>query len=185
MKVKGTAVETIPLFIKSKFGEQGFKRWLDAQTPTSHEIFRSSILASAWYPVKDGLIDPTLKFCELFYGGRMDGAIEQGRFSAEHGLKGVYRLFVRLASPETLVGKASTIMPTYYEGSAMEVIEKGNGAAKVRITRFETPHSVIEHRMKGWMERALEMSGAKSPKAEIAASMAKGSPHTDFLVSWK
>jgi hypothetical protein len=184
MQVKGTAVLTIPLFIKERFGEQGFQRWLESLSPPVHKTFSSNILAPVWYPLEEGLIEPTVKLCELFYQGRMDGALEQGRFSAEHGLKGVYKLFVKLASPDALVAKASTIMPTYYEPCAMEVVDKGQKTATVRITRFATPHTVVEHRIKGWMERALEISGAKMVKIEIKASMTNGSPYTDFVVSW-
>jgi hypothetical protein len=185
MQAKGTAVETIPLFVRNRFGEPGFQKWLQALSPQAQKSFSTNILSPVWYPLKETMIEPTVKLCDLFFNGRLDGAIEQGRFSAEHGLRGVYRLFVKLASPETLVTKASTIMPTYYQPSAMEVMEKGNGRAVVRITRFETPHTVIEHRIKGWMERALELAGAKSARAEIAASMTKGSPHTDFAITWR
>ena len=144
MNVKGTAVETIPLFIKSRFGEQEFKRWLDTQAPESHEIFRSNILASAWYPLKEGLIDPTLKFCDLFYAGRIDGAVEQGRFSAEHGLKGVYRLFVRLASPEMLVGKLQIICTNKPVNSLRFVVLqfKNVGRAAIQKSDFDTPITV-------------------------------------------
>jgi hypothetical protein len=185
MQVKGTAVETIPMFIKSKFGDQGYQKWIQALRPESQKVFVSSILSPVWYSLKETLIDPTSTLCDLFYRGRMDGAVDQGKFSAEHALKGVYKLFVKFTSPETLVAKASTILPTYYQPSAMEVVEKGKGRGVVRITKFETPHMVIEHRMKGWMEKALEISGAKGVKVEITSSMTKGAPHTDFVVTWQ
>ena len=185
MQVKGTAVETLPVFIRTKFGEQGFQKWLQALPQESRKSLDAKILPPLWYPLKETLIDPTVKLCELFYNGRLDGATEQGRYSAEHALKGVYRLFVRLASPETLVTKASTIMPTYYQPSSMEVVEKKNNQSVVRITKFETPHTVIEHRIKGWMERALELTGARNVKAEIGSSLTKGAHYTEFLLSWR
>jgi hypothetical protein len=125
MQVNGTAVETVPLFIRNKFGEQGFQKWLQALSPESRKTFETKILSPLWYPLKETLIEPTMKLCELFYNGRLDGAAAQGRYSAEHALKGVYRLFVRLTSPETLVTKKSTIMPTYYQPSSMETWKRG------------------------------------------------------------
>jgi hypothetical protein len=184
MQVKGTAVQTIPLFIKAKFGEQGFQKWLESLSPSVRTAFSSIILPPAWYPLHEGLIEPTLKLCELFYRGGMEGAVEQGRFSAEYGLKGVYKLFVKLMSPDSLVSKASTIMPTYYQPCAAEVADKGPKTATIRITRFDTPHTVIEQRIRGWMERSLELSGAKMAKVRIMASMTSGSPYADFAASW-
>jgi hypothetical protein len=184
MQVKGTAVQTIPPFIKTKFGELGFQKWLQTLTPRARTMFSSDILAPTWYPLRKALVDPTVKLCDVFYQGGPDGALEQGRFSAEHGLKGVYKPFVKMASPDSFVSKASTIMPTYYQPCAMEVVDKGLKTATLRITRFEAPHAVVEQRIKGWIERALELSGAKMARTQIKASMTQGSPYTDFAISW-
>ena len=91
-------LETIPLFIKSKFGEQGFKRWLDSRTPLSREIFRLNILASARYPLQEALIDPTLSIASSSTGAGWTGPLNRGD-SAQNMAKGVHRLFVRLAAP--------------------------------------------------------------------------------------
>jgi len=184
MNVKGTAVTTIPLFIKSKFGEVAYNKWLNALAPASQKIFTTGVLVSSWYPLDDALIHSTLKICELFYSGNLNGAVDQGRFSAEHALKGIYKLFVKLGSVDFIIAKASSILPTYYAGSAMSVVHKGDKTTTVRITRFDGIHTVIEHRIKGWIERALEISGANNPRAKIASSMAAGAPVTDFVITW-
>ncbi|HEY3384572.1 MAG TPA: hypothetical protein VGK32_22665 [Vicinamibacterales bacterium] len=75
-------------------------------------------------------------------------------------------------------------MPTYYQPSAMQVVEKGDKTIRLRITEFETPHTIVEHRIKGWMERALEISGVKSPRATIGLSMASGAHHTEYQITW-
>ena len=67
MNVKGTAVTTIPLFIKSKFGEVAYNKWLNALAPASQKIFTTGVLVSSWYSLDDALIHSTLKICELFY----------------------------------------------------------------------------------------------------------------------
>lgn len=185
MQVKGTAVATIPLFVRSKFGDQGYAKWIEQLSEPAKRDMSANILASSWYPLREMLVDPTLLICTMFYGGKMEGATEQGRFSADHGLKGVYRLFVKLGSTDFIVGKASSILPTFYQDSAMEVVAKGAKTTTVRITKFEEPHAVIEHRIKGWIERALEISGAKTPSCRIGSSMASGAPYTDFFITWQ
>jgi hypothetical protein len=64
MQVKGTGVLTIPLFIKERFGEQGFQKWLESLSPPVRTTFSSSILTPAWYPLQEGLIEPTVKLCD-------------------------------------------------------------------------------------------------------------------------
>ena len=107
-----------------------------------------------------------------------------GRYSAELGLKGIYKVFVRLGSTEFLIKKASTILPTYYNPSAMEIVDKDNGKATIRITQFPEPHEVVDKRIMGWMEQALVISGAKDVKVNIGQSMASGAPYTDFAATW-
>jgi hypothetical protein len=184
MEVKGTAVATIPLFVKEKHGENGYHEWLAALTATTRETLGGKILPTAWYPMREMLAEPTRAICNLFYDGNLKGAVEQGRFSAQHGLRGVYRLFVRVASPEYIMAKASQIMPTYYRPSAMIVIEKESGKAVIRITEFPEPDTFVEHRILGWMEQALLICGVKNFRSSIAASMTTGAPHTDFRLSW-
>jgi hypothetical protein len=142
-------------------------------------------LASKWYPLKQMLIEPTLRICELFYKGDINGAVEQGRFSAEHGLVGIYKVFIKLGSPGFIIDRAGPIMTSYYEGSNMEVMERSEKRIRLNITKFDEPNKVVENRIKGWIERALEMSSAKNPKATITKSMTDGAPVTDMTVTWE
>lgn len=183
MQVKGSAVQTLPLFIKSKFGEDALLKWKDSLMESTREEYRN-ILPSKWYPLKEILIDPTLKCMELFYNGKTEGAVDQGRFSAEESLKGIYKFFIKFGTPDFIIGKASSILPTYYHPSSMELVEKKEKQLLLRITKFDSPHQVIEFRIKGWIERALEMSGTKFPRVIIKTSMTNGAPYTDFIVSW-
>jgi hypothetical protein len=122
MEVNGAAVVSLPLFIKDRYGEEGFRRWLDSLSEQSREIFSLPVFQSSWYPMKEILVEPTKKLCELFFDGNLKGAWVCGRHSADHGLRGIYKVFVRLSSPEFLINKASVILPTYYRPSKMKVI---------------------------------------------------------------
>lgn len=184
MEAKGAAVATIPLFVKEKLGVQAYRQWLEVLSPTARTVLSGSILPSVWYPMRETLVEPTRAICDLFYGGTLKGATEQGRFSASHGLRGVFRLFVRIASPEFIIARASQILPSYYRPSTMSVAEKSPGHTVVLVTDFPDPDESIEHRMMGWMEQALIMCGVNSVAAQIGVSMTDGAPHTAFHVSW-
>jgi hypothetical protein len=54
----------------------------------------------------------------------------------------------------------------------------------IQIIKFGEPNRLIEMRIAGWMERAIELSG-KRPTTLINRSMAKGDPITEFCVEWK
>jgi hypothetical protein len=184
MEIKGTAVSSLPLFIDSKFGKQGLEEWLDSLPEETSKVFRFNILAGKWYPINEFLKVPTKKICDLFYNGDLKGAVESGRFSAEHGLKGVLKIFVKMGSPSFIVSRASSVLPAYYKPSKMETLNNDKNNAVVRITEFPEIDEMVEHRIKGWIEKALEIQGCSSTSVKIVESMAKGKSHTRFDVSW-
>jgi len=182
--VKGTAIISIPEFINRKFGKEGLNRWLNTLTENARKVYGCSILAGSWYPLKEIMVEPTRKMCELFYRGDLKGAWEAGRSSADFGLKGVYKIFVKFGSPEFLIRKASAIFTSYYQPSEMKVVVQEDKKAVVHITQFSEASSLIENRIAGWMERAMEISGCKNVKVSIPQSLAKGGPYTEIVVTW-
>jgi hypothetical protein len=141
-------------------------------------------LASSWYSLQSAVIEPTQKICTLFHNGNEQGAWELGRFSADHSLRGIYSMFVKLGSPGFIVSRGSRIISQYYRPCEMKIIENQSRRARVQITRFEEPSRLVEMRIAGWMERAIELSG-KRPTIKIAQSMSNGDSVTDYEVEWE
>jgi hypothetical protein len=185
MEVKGTAIVTVPLFIKERFGEGGLNRWVNVLAPEARKVYPGSVLVSSWYPLKEFLVEPLRKMCDLFYAGDREGAREAGRFSADHSLKGIYKIFVKLGSPEFMVRRAGSILPMYYTPSEMKVVEARKGQGILQITHFPEMDQALEVRILGWMERAIEISGGKQPNIRITRSLAAGDSVTEFQANWK
>lgn len=184
MKVKGSAIETLPLFVREKFGDEGHDKWFDTLSSEARDAFTKKILSSAWYPLKEMFIDPTRQVCDLFYNGNHKGAWENGRYSAEKSLKGIYKVFIRIGSVHFLIKKASTILPTYYEPSRIEIKDVSDNSTILHITQFEEADVIIDNRIGGWIERAMEICGCKTTDIKITKSLAKGDPVTEIHVKW-
>ena len=186
MEAKGSSVTATREFVKSNFGQGQYGNWVKSLPEDSAKIYSSSILSTDWYPVKEGLIIPTEKICVMFFNGDMKkGAWETGRFSADYALKGIYRFFVKLGSPEFIVKKASAILPTYYKPSAMSAEMKGKNKASVKVLKFPDISGVIEDRIGGWMEKALEIAGTKAVEINVASSLVRGDEKTEYLIEWE
>jgi hypothetical protein len=185
VEAKGTAIEILPKFILNRFGKDALDKWMSSLPREAKAEFSEGILSFRWYPLKTFLVDPTLILCQLFYGGHFEGALDVGRYSAEYALKGIYKLFIRVRSPEFLIRRAKTILPTYYRPSAMEVVEVSRGRCTLRITDFREMDEIIELRIKGWMEKALAISGGRILDISIPKSLTKNDPHTDFVLTYR
>ena len=185
MKVRGEAVLSIPIFILKKFGRKEYNRWLDSLSIEARKVYSSPIHKGDWFPLTEIMTEPTTKICELFYKNSKRGAWICGRYSAEYGLKGVYKIFVKLCSPNILIKKASSIISLYYNPSEVEIVENGKNYAVVHIKKFPEIDKVIEYRIAGWMERAAEICGCKNVSVIITKSLTENDPFTEYKVSWK
>lgn len=185
MEVKGSVVALFRGFIEEHFGADGYQRWLKALPPPSRTTFEAPILPVNWYPLKEALVQPTEAICRLFFQGDLIGARECGKYSANEGLLGTYKFFIRWGSPAFALQKTAHIFPTYYRPTSAEVprLEKKSGI--IRITQFPESHEIIEARIAGWIERALQMSACRGVHVGIIASIARGDSHTDFHCTWQ
>jgi len=185
MQVKGTALRTTRDFVKTRFPEL-FDRWIQSLSPESKKIFSSTIDATAWYPYKEGYAIPVEKIMELFYrGDRKTGGDELGSWSAEVSLKGFYKVFLLIASPQFLLQRASKIFTTYYEPSEIEASNTGSNDAILRIIRFDNIDESIEYRIAGWIRKALELANCNSPRYEIKKFLSKGDVATEIYFHWQ
>ncbi|MFC1725444.1 hypothetical protein ACFL4T_07435 [candidate division KSB1 bacterium] len=184
MKVRGEALISLPVFIITKFGKTQFVDWLDSLTPEAKKVYNEPVDKSEWYPLKQMLIEPTQKLCEMFYNNDLRGAFECGKYSAEYGLKGIYKVLVKLSSPEILINRATKIIQNYYEPSEVEVMELGLSKIIVRITEFSEMEHCIEQRIAGWMARAIEITGKKLVRVKVTKSLVQNDPFSEFEISW-
>lgn len=185
MEIKGSALISTKDFIKKNFGDDGYEKWLTELSENTAKIYSGSILLSKWYPLKEGLIEPSRVMCNMFFKSDVKGAWQAGRHSADYSLKGIYRLFVKMGSPQFIVKKASLILPLFYKPSKMSAEMLSDKSCSVRIHEFPDICDIIENRVGGWIEMALELSGSKSNSVKITKSLTSGDEITEFIVSWK
>lgn len=184
LEVKGTTVLTVGKFVRNRFGDEAFERWLEGLPAEARALHGGTVVPSGWYPSGPALVQPTGRVCDLFFGGDPKGAWECGRFSAEEGLKGVYKIFLVVGTPAFIIKKASALMPQLYRPSVITVVEQTANSVTLHVTKFPDAHAVLDSRIGGWMERALEISGCKGVKVQIPQSLARGNRITEFVISW-
>ncbi len=185
MEVKGSALLSIPLFLLKKVGKRGYNEWLNTLTPAARKVYGSKIDKNKWYPLQEIMVEPSLRACDMFFHGSRRGAWESGRYSAEIGLKGLYKMLVKLSSPQILIKKAGSIIQTYYNPCSLEVIDSGKDYVILHITEFPEMDKMIEYRIAGWMERALEICGCRHISIKINKSLTDNSLYTEFSITWK
>ena len=161
MTIKGTSVKSTYNFVKKIHPEQE-QLWLDSLTPESKSLMGSPVMSTDWYSIMDGMIVPVQKIADLFYGGDVNkAAFEIGKYSAIEGLKGVYKIFIRMASPIFVLKRSPKIFNTYYSGVKFDIIETESNRAVFLVEGFKKNHESIFSRIDGWIEETLRIIGSE------------------------
>lgn len=185
MEVKGTAVKSINEYVKSTFPDR-YKEWVESLPEGSRGIFDTAIYATTWYPVEPGAVVPTRTIAEIFFSGDYrKAAWESGRYSANSALSGgIYKFFVKASSPGFIISRANRVFTTYYRPCEMMIADTSSKHVVVQIKSPEKFEELVEIRIAGWMERALEISGCKELRMDISKSISKGDPFTQVDIHW-
>jgi hypothetical protein len=167
MNIKGTSVKNTVDFVKLKFPGR-FDEWINILPPEIAKVMKNPIYATNWYPLHESVIKPMEGMAKVFYNGdRNKTAREVGVYSAEIALNGIYKVFVKIASPQFVLGRASQIAATYYDPSDFKLIENTSNKAVMQFSRFEKKDELIMHRIAGWMEKTLEITLKNPIKVDI------------------
>ncbi len=152
MDIKGTAVKSTELFVKEKFAD-GYEKWINILPEESRKIFEGGILSSSWYSLKDAVLIPTIKIGENFYEGDTEkAAYEVGRFSAVYALKGVYKIFVKIASADFVIKRTTSIFSTYYSNGDFKISHRDSDKVEFIVSGFKKGDEIIFPRITGWAE---------------------------------
>ncbi|MGL1887219.1 MAG: hypothetical protein OCD76_11965 [Reichenbachiella sp.] len=183
MEVRGSVLKSIDEFVSTMHSAK-YDKWKESLTDETKGILKN-VGPQKWYPLKDGVVDPTEKMCSLCYFDRKKGAWESGRFSAEKGLTGIYKVFVLISSPAFMLKRSSRVMTTFYSPTNIVVAHSTDNSMLLHVTELPENSELLEHRIGGWMEKALELCGCNGLVFNITSSLSKGDPYTAYDISWK
>lgn len=185
MEVKGIALKTTRDYVKANFPKD-YSNWFKELPDSSKEMYEGVIDMTKWYPIKEAYLIPISKITQLFFNGDGEKCGDTiGYYSADVALKGLYKVFLMIATPAFLMQKASKIISTYYQPTQVEAISISPKSACIKILQFDAMDQALEYRFGGWCKRALELSNCKGVSYKIDKSIAKGDSCTEIVYSWE
>jgi hypothetical protein len=186
LEVVGTAASSMQWFLIETYGQEVFDRWLKSLSEDAQQIYGAKIIfPGRWFPAKTIIVEPTQKVCDMFYNRGLKGAWDAGRFSADNGLNVIKKMLMNMRTPHMLIERSGTLLPSYYRPSRIEVIDQQDNSAIMEITEFPELCPIIENRIGGWMERALEINGCTNVSVVIENAFSHGEEKTRVKVAWE
>jgi hypothetical protein len=183
VQIKGSAIlETINQ-IKRRSGEDAFQKILALLDEETRKAFKSEIYSSSWYS-----LDFFTRFLELEIRVLADGNEEMvtrgSEAVIERQLRGIYKAFVKLGSPEFVIKRIAAVHATYFQGVPIEVNLLGNGKASIKYTGFEKQHRIMGFAIIGFFKKALEISGAGNVVIHFVTPIEDGKGYSELSISW-
>lgn len=186
---KGSVAQAGHEFIRRHFGEDAWRVALESLTQDEWKTV-TSVGRSTQYPIH---IDA--KIFEAIHTQCCNGDLhrferelrEMGAAQADDMLNGVFSIFARFVSPQQAFSRAGSIVAAAYDGVTSETRPAENGRGGQLILRGLGELKYGAASISGWIERALERFGAKSPRV-VERNWQAGSLASNELVfelSWQ
>jgi hypothetical protein len=183
VQIKGSAIKETVEQIKRRSGEAAFQRILGLLEEQPRKVFEGEIFSSTWYP-----LDLFARFLEIEIKVLADGneeAVTRGSEAViERQLRGIYKAFVKLGSPEFVIKRIAAVHATYFQGVPIDVKLEGNNRAFVTYTGFEKQHRIMGFAIVGFFKKALEISGAKDVVIRFSVPIEDGKEYSELSIAW-
>jgi hypothetical protein len=179
MNAKGSVL--IPVVKTMKAEKNGaFDTYL---TDEDREIIEERILPNIWYPFQ------TYRHCidaifEVIAKRNPDVAKEWGRVSCQTVMTSIYAGSIRGCNPLAYLNKSWIINQHFFDFGKTEVTAEGENRAIYSMIGFDTTFVVFYYILEGWIERGLELCGAKNIKCEFVTKSWEGHPATSMRFTW-
>jgi hypothetical protein len=183
VQIKGSAIKETIDQIKRRSGEASFQKILGLLDDETRAVCEGEIFSSTWYS-----LDLFTRFLEVEIKVLADGNEEMvtrgSEAVIERQLRGIYKAFVKLGSPEFVIKRIAAVHATYFQGVPIDVRLEGNRAV-VKYTGFEKQHRIMGFAIVGFFKKALEISGAKDVAIHFSIPIEEGKGYSELSIAWR
>jgi len=183
VQIKGSAIKETIGQIKTRVTPEVFKTVLELLDEGTRKLVEGEIFTSSWYS-----LDLFTRFLEIqnrvLAGGNEEMVTRGAEAVNERQLKGIYKAFVKIGSPEFVIERIAAVHATYFQGVSIEVQSPGPGKALIRYTGYEKQHRIMGFAIVGFFKKALELSGAKDTVIYFSTPIDEDKGYAELSLSW-
>jgi hypothetical protein len=162
---------------------QEFDALVAALPPETAALVRTPPLPMAWIPARHfvALIETAAR---VVWGGDPDPATEIARRALANDLGTLYRIFIRLASPNFVLERAGKIYATFTRNNgALRVIRSGKGWAEMTFEGIAERSPVTWAYNRGALLGTIDATGLKNGKVVITSG-GGDNPDAIMMCTW-
>jgi hypothetical protein len=183
LHIKGTAVLDTMQAIQTRAGDEELDKILAQLDEKTRKELQPPISPSSWYSC-----DAFALFLEADVretaGGNEEVLVKRAEAVIEKQLSGIYKMFVRLGSPEFVIRRIAAVHSTYFDGVQIIPEIKGPNSATIQYVGFSPHHRIMGFVILGFFKKALEISGAKGVDVHFTVPIQAGEKFCELALLW-
>jgi hypothetical protein len=183
LHVKGLAFTSVLASVRRLRGADGLNRLL-GQMPTElrEKIQYGYIVKGGWYPA--AWYKQLLRAIVESTGEGRDLIRQVGAECSRQDLTGIYRVFARLLSPQTLFSGAMRLFKSYYDGGEVWIVKARPGAAQAIWRNCHGFDQNMWDEVLGSVTAILELGGATDVRLRIVMGGGDGDSDMEASAYW-
>lgn len=173
MRLKMISHRDALAFVQVRFGSDGLNRLLATLSEEDRRIATvDTKLINNWLDVD--VHNRLLAAVVELNGGREQVLWSLGEHLATEQLRGVYRVFLLVVSPDFMLRRSAQIFRTFYDGGSMEAVTLAPGRVECTFGGFHAKDRLLELSIAGWIKGATALTTAQNNRVQITTSVAEG-----------
>ena len=179
---KGTIFLNARAFVTRRFGAEAWSALVSSLPSHAREAL-AEIVAMGWY---DAGLQPAVYSAMQARLGRGEPTVlrELARFAADEDLHGIYRMFLRFASPGYVLEKGMAYWSRFQSTGEWSVDRASSTRAMAVLRGFSTADAAVCHYLAAYMTRMMELAGARDVRVEHVRCRARGEADCAFDGAW-
>lgn len=168
--LKAAGVNSVIAVLATMVPKPAFEAWVQQLPQATASLIKHPRLPQSWVPLAD--INPlwTDSLPGLFHG-ELHKLFELGRLQLRADMSGIYRVFLRVASPAFVADRAAAIYGVYGQHcGALDVVARSNNSLDIAITERPFPSAALYEYLRGSIAGALELTGVNNLRVEMVAA---------------
>jgi hypothetical protein len=186
-KAKGSVLLHLRAFVEKFHGEEAWEAALGELSSDDRVVLTGLVIHGGWYPV--GVWNRVLKVVlQRHYPSMDDGMRQVSQFIANADLNSVYKMVLRLGSPEFLLKRTDSLWSRYFDTGKMFHEELGPRRWKLRLDAPTDENKAPSYFTCGpgvsaWVGHGLRLTGTDARVEHIRCRMSLSGP-CEYAVQW-
>jgi hypothetical protein len=181
-RFKGAGFNAQLKAITDLYGEAGLKKVIAGSSDEFKEWAKKKVLENEWIPDRVGA--EGLSQADRILGkGDLSLVRKLGYLIAKDNLSGIYKVFIRLTTIESLLKRADVVWKKYYSDGFIEILTQEPNHYIFEIVNYQ-PYPSTCTALLGWLDTFFEVYKLKGTATHIECKN-RGGKRCIFELTWK